>query len=578
LLREYPSLQTIDGRAGDEGKDSFIGRFAQATHVFQIKYFDRIGPNQRRQIKESLEVASKQKPDKWTILLPTEFSKYDWRWFDELRKGYPSIQLDVWQSPQIEALVLDPKNDGLKDVFPELFPISTLLDWATKRVQKASMNATNQTASSLIERLAKETSSKDEVFRLLKESRVKQYSVEILAANRMLEKFNDEQAAVRTLSQVYEKATSEGDEKNELSALYGLLVTIGRVPEPDPNMLMLADRGIALAKRLGTIDALSLIESQKAAMLQSVLLARERRLRVTSTVLKTTGTLDVVLPFLSAEELALQGLRKEAMDMAKTAGNHAFESKDMRVVGTVIMNLGFSMAFAAFNYRAFGEEPKVLFDSANSLLEQARSIFAELGDEVLLAYAENNLALFWWMMGQKERAESHGRTALTLAKKTANRLVEEKVNSTLADLSAGAIPSFETKKIDFTPESQEEVIRFVVKQMGFDIEKPTDEAEKAIATGIKDLNPQRILRYCEYITVDQINTSLLGQMTGIPTIGLKRVKCTKFGHSVEGIDLDLSSDLFKKQRCETCPARKPRDPSWKWTFEWERSKAREHES
>ena len=100
-------------------------------------------------------------------------------------------------------------------------------------------------------------------------------------------------------------------------------------------------------------------------------------------MLKTTGTLDVVLPFLSAEELALQGLRKEAMDMAKTAGNHAFESKDMRVVGTVIMNLGFSMAFAAFNYRAFGEEPKVLFDSANSLLEQARSIFAELGDEVL---------------------------------------------------------------------------------------------------------------------------------------------------------------------------------------------------
>ncbi len=510
--------------------------------------------------------------------MPTEFSKYDWKWFEELRNSYPLIQLDVWQSPRIEALVLDPKNDALKDVFPELFPISTLLDWAVRRTQEISMSAANQTASSLIDRLAKETSSKDELFKLLKESRVKQYSVEILAANRMLERFNDEQAAVRTLSQVYKKATSEGDERNELSALYGLLITIGRVPEPDPSLLTLADRGIELAKRLGTIDALSLIESQKAALLQSVLLARERRLRVTSTVLKTTGTLDVVLPFLRAEELALQGLRKEAMDMAKTAGNHAFESKDMRIVGTVIMNIGFSMGFAAFNYRVFGDEPKVLLDSANSLLEQARSIFAELGDEAMLAYAENNLAVFWWMMGQKERAESHAKTALTLAKKTTNKLVEEKVNSTLADLAAGVIPSFETKKIDFTPESQEEVIRFAVKQMGFDIEKPTNEAEKAVAMGIKDLNPQRILTYCEYISVDQINTSLLGQMTGIPTIGAKRVKCTKFGHSVEGVDLDLTSDLFKKQRCESCPVRKPRDPSWKWTFEWEKNKAHEHEA
>ena len=112
------------------------------------------------------------------------------------------------------------------------------------------------------------------------------------------------------------------------------------------------------------------------------------------------------------------------------------------------------------------------------------------------------------------------------------------------------------------------------ESMGFDIENPKNSTERAIAMGVKDLNPERILRYCEFISVDQVSTSDLGQMVGIPTIGVKKVSCRKFGHSVQGIDLDLTSDLFRQQRCETCPERKSRDLSWKWTFDWEKSKPR----
>jgi len=77
--------------------------------------------------------------------------------------------------------------------------------------------------------------------------------------------------------------------------------------------------------------------------------------------------------------------------------------------------------------------------------------------------------------------------------------------------------------------------------------------------------------------VDQVTTSDLGQMIGIPTIGTKRVTCVKFGYSLEGLDLDGVSDSFKHDYCESCRARKPREASWKWTFEWEKNKGQEYD-
>ncbi|MGA2784428.1 MAG: hypothetical protein ABSF09_06995 [Candidatus Bathyarchaeia archaeon] len=43
------------------------------------------------------------------------------------------------------------------------------------------------------------------------------------------------------------------------------------------------------------------------------------------------------------------------------------------------------------------------------------------------------------------------------------------------------------KKVDYTPEVQEQLLRFTAKEMGFDIEHPKDRGG-VIAIGIKDMN------------------------------------------------------------------------------------------
>jgi tetratricopeptide (TPR) repeat protein len=578
LLKEYPSLQTIDGRAGDQGKDSFIGTFEKAVHIFQVKYFDRIGPNQKTQIEDSLETASKSNPDKWTLLVSTEFGKHVWTWFGGLRKKYPLIVLDVWQAPRIESLVLDVKNQGLMEDFPELFPITSIVDRSVRRTLESTGILTQEAASSLMGQIDNKAISKEELVKLVGISRNKQYSAEIIAANKMVEQFDDEQKAVQTYSEVYEKASAEGDLQNELSAIYGLVSTQGKVPEPDPQLFRFVERGIELATTLGTRDALAQIEAQKVVMLQSVILLRYRHLHVTSLIMTTTGTLAVVLPFLREEEIAIGKLGEELRDTAIQAGTHAFESGNLRVLGTVMMQIGFSIGLAAFQYKALQIDTKVYSEAAESLLEKAREIFAELGDENLLAYAENNLAVYWWSMRDKEKAQGHAEVAVELARKTKNKFIETRMSETLDELEKGALPPADVKKVDYTPEVQEQLLRFTTKEMGFDIKHPKTREDVVVATGMKDLNPERILRYCQYMKVDQVSTSFLGRMSGIPTIGQKRIGCIKFGYGLESFDLDHLSELFKQQHCDACRSRKPRDAPWKWTFEWEKNKAHEYES
>jgi tetratricopeptide (TPR) repeat protein len=574
LLKEYPSLQTIDGRAGDQGKDSFIGTFDRAVHVFQIKYFDRIGPSQKVQIRESLEAASKSGPSKWTLLVPTEFDKHAWTWFDELRQSYPSIELDVWQAPRIENLVLDEKNRGLMEEFPELFPTSSIVDRTVRKTLENMGIVTQQTAMLLMNQI----SNKEKLVEWINVSRNKQYSAEIIAANKLLEQFDDEKKAIQAYDEVYRKASAEGDQQNELSAIYGLVSILGKVPEPNPELFGLVERGITLATVLGSEDALAQIEAQKAVMLQSVILARYRHLQLSSLVMKTTGTLEVVLPFLREEESVLGKLGDELKKTAIQAGTHAFECGNLRVLGMVMMQIGFAIGIAAFQYKAFQIDTKPYSGAAESLLEEAREIFAGLGDENLLAYAENNLAVYWWSMSNKEEAKAHAKVALELARKTKNKFIEARTSETLEQLERGALPPTEIKEEQYTPEVQERFLRFIAKQLGFDIDSPKNREDIVVAIGIKDLNPERVLKYCQYVRIDQISTSLLGQMTGIPTIGQKRASCVKYGYGIESFDLDYMFAGFKKQFCETCPSRKPRDASWNWSFEWEKDKAHEYES
>jgi hypothetical protein len=87
LSHLHQRVKRLDGGGGDSGRDvHFKGN--ELYDIYQMKYFPyRLGPVQRRQIKDSFETASALKPTSWTLILPIDLTQGEEEWFDDLVDG-----------------------------------------------------------------------------------------------------------------------------------------------------------------------------------------------------------------------------------------------------------------------------------------------------------------------------------------------------------------------------------------------------------------------------------------------------------------------------------------------------------
>jgi hypothetical protein len=90
------------------------------------------------------------------------------------------------------------------------------------------------------------------------------------------------------------------------------------------------------------------------------------------------------------------------------------------------------------------------------------------------------------------------------------------------------------------------------------------ELRDLIESAWKDINPERVMRWCEHLALSS-STSPLGQRIALPTLGMKNVRCAKYGGEIEGADLDGAFSLFKQLYCSSCVGRSPRPNDWKWS-------------
>lgn len=118
ISADCPEARHVEGRGEDEGLDTYIGEINNELRVFQFKYFcDRIRKNQKAQIKRSLETALKHhRLLSWTLVLPTDMNMGEQRWFQEVSKKYPRIQMAWWGETRLRNL-LSVHPDIAKDFF-----------------------------------------------------------------------------------------------------------------------------------------------------------------------------------------------------------------------------------------------------------------------------------------------------------------------------------------------------------------------------------------------------------------------------------------------------------------------------
>lgn len=104
-----------------------------------------------------------------------------------------------------------------------------------------------------------------------------------------------------------------------------------------------------------------------------------------------------------------------------------------------------------------------------------------------------------------------------------------------------------------------------------------------IKQGLKDYNPERVIKDCEYLLVFPSSAQgIPARMLGLPSAAMKWVHCIKKGHAMGGWDLDsiykspIEEFGFENQYCRNCEHKNPRPIDWHWNSKWQNEEIQKH--
>lgn len=98
-----------------------------------------------------------------------------------------------------------------------------------------------------------------------------------------------------------------------------------------------------------------------------------------------------------------------------------------------------------------------------------------------------------------------------------------------------------------------------------------DEIAYIVNVGLKDRNPERILKNCSNLEVATGSYGIPGILTGLHTAGSKFLFC-KYGTGTYGLELDKLYEFIKEKHCQGCRYNNPMPEDWKWSLKWQQRK------
>jgi hypothetical protein len=122
---------------------------------------------------------------------------------------------------------------------------------------------------------------------------------------------------------------------------------------------------------------------------------------------------------------------------------------------------------------------------------------------------------------------------------------------------------------------EQQIYENMASGLGIDLADQTNPISEVVRTGIADFDPTRVLRDCShmFVTLSRRGPGLiyfmLAQQLRLPTMGGKVIYCTLHKYAREGLSLDETYQRFRKDYCDQCPDRSPREPGWHYTHAWQ---------
>jgi hypothetical protein len=134
-----------------------------------------------------------------------------------------------------------------------------------------------------------------------------------------------------------------------------------------------------------------------------------------------------------------------------------------------------------------------------------------------------------------------------------------------------------------SPEEELKFFRARARALGIDLDSPEDEISSIILQGLKDYNPERVLKDCEHLLVFPSRAQgIPARMVGLTSAATKWVHCLKFGYAMGGWRLDdiygspVADFGFKNRYCKNCEHKSPREENWKWSSKWHEEQMEKH--
>jgi hypothetical protein len=105
--------------------------------------------------------------------------------------------------------------------------------------------------------------------------------------------------------------------------------------------------------------------------------------------------------------------------------------------------------------------------------------------------------------------------------------------------------------------------------MGIDLSDRTDELSNLVNIGLRDLNPERVLKQCKHFFVYIGFLPLQAEMLGLITAGTKYLRCVKKDVCICGLSLDEMHGVFEQEHCSKCQCKELYPDNWKWSRTWQ---------
>jgi len=136
----------------------------------------------------------------------------------------------------------------------------------------------------------------------------------------------------------------------------------------------------------------------------------------------------------------------------------------------------------------------------------------------------------------------------------------------------GDIPKSDERSFEqMSDEEIDRMHRMLLEAGGIDI-NGNDELARLARIGLRDRNPERILKHCNHLYVDVVTYGPIWNMVGLTTTGTKLLYCEQKECFDEGRRLDDILVGFKREHCSDCVHHSPRPKEWKWTYRWQRER------